>query len=111
VVDAQGQRQRGADAVAQRGHLVVVPPVVGGEVVDDDRLAGVQGVQAGALVVAVLDLVDLAGSGVAVGHGDRATVAAQSDPAGQVAGRHRDGELRELGEESADVLGGQQQLL
>jgi hypothetical protein len=61
--------------------------------------------------VAVLDLVDLTGAGVAAGDGHGAVVAAQGDPAERVGGQHGDGEGGEVVEEAGDVLGGEQQLL
>ena len=54
--------------MAQGRHLVAAPTVVGGEVVDHDHLTGGETVQARLLVVAVLDLDDLAGASVAAGH-------------------------------------------
>ena len=73
-------------------------------------MVGAHGGQAGPVVVAVLDLVEVAGGVVAAGHGQRAAVSVHGDSAGQPAPDRVGGVAGELFEETGDVLGIEEQL-
>ncbi|HEX4102765.1 MAG TPA: hypothetical protein VHY21_19850 [Pseudonocardiaceae bacterium] len=89
---------------------VGTPAVIVGQIGDTDGRAGAHGGQAGPVVMAVLDLVEGAGVGVAAGHGQRAAVAVHGDPAGQPAPDRVGGVAGKFVEEPGDVLGVEEQL-